>query len=224
MNDASGKKPTKAKKKWPEEGRQEVNDEVASMLTNWIGTYPRLRPAFEQVLQMSAEHGPKGQEVSDAWERFNRIHERESKRGTPAAIEMPLTSDSDPRASMPECTSRHAGDLTGMIYDDLIRQCVGNKIGRDHGVFHKIASITVLHARDALQRTNSADPMEEMLVGQSLLTHARVLRLNHLMAKATEMNQVKVLGEAAGRASNTFRRQMAALDEHRCPRATPYFN
>ena len=201
-----------------------INPEDEAILAQWIGKYPRLRPAFERILNMAKRYDADSQQVLEAWEQFKKVHERESRRHSPAGMIMPLSSDGDPRECMPERTKRHAGDLAGMIYDDLIRPCVSAKFGKDHAAYHEIASTTVLHVRDTLQRINAADPMEEMLVGQALMTHARIVRLNHFMADATDIEQIKVLCEAADRASNTYRRQMAALGEYRHPKATPQFN
>ncbi len=193
-------------------------------LPEWKLANSRLRPAFLRVIEMSNAHGPDSQQVMDAWAKFEEVSEREKQREHPAAMRMPLSSDDDPRVSEPERTKRHTGDLTGTIYDELIRPCMNNRFGKESTAYQEITSTTVLHARDTLQRVNTTDPMEEMLVGQALMTHARIIRLNHLLADETRIDQIKVLSEAADRASNTYRRQMAALDEHRRPRATPHFN
>ncbi len=54
---------------------------------------------------------------------------------------------------------------------------------------------------------------------EALWAHARAARLSQLMADSSDINHTRTLSEAADRASNTFRRLMTALDEHRRPSA-----
>jgi hypothetical protein len=64
------------------------------------------------------------------------------------------------------------------------------------------------------------DPLEEMLVTQMVLAHARVLRLTQLAAKQNTVEGLRTTHEYADRASNTYRRLMLAFAEYRRPPRT----
>lgn len=76
---------------------------------------------------------------------------------------------------------------------------------------------TMRYVDDFVERMSPRDPAEELLVSQMLLTHARVIRLNHLAQQATGLEQVRIVNEYADRASNTYRRLMMAFREYRRP-------
>jgi hypothetical protein len=61
------------------------------------------------------------------------------------------------------------------------------------------------------------DPVEEMLVAQMLLAHARVMHLTALANRQTGLEQIRIVNEYADRASNTYRRLVLALAEYRRP-------
>jgi hypothetical protein len=62
------------------------------------------------------------------------------------------------------------------------------------------------------------DPFEELLIGQMLMTHARVVILNRKAGVQSKLDWAELTYLAADRAANTFRRQMESLDKHRQPR------
>lgn len=62
------------------------------------------------------------------------------------------------------------------------------------------------------------DAVEEMLMCQMALVHARILKLSDVACKQENRENVRVVNEAADRAANTFRKQMLALAEYRQPR------
>jgi len=73
-----------------------------------------------------------------------------------------------------------------------------------------------------MERIAPRDPVEEMLVSQLLMTHARVVRLSHLAQQKLSYDEIKNINELADRASNTYRRLMLGLAEYRRPaRGTP---
>jgi hypothetical protein len=61
------------------------------------------------------------------------------------------------------------------------------------------------------------DALEEMLIIQAIVTHARALHLNHLATRQERPITVRTVNEYADRASNTYRRLMLALAEYRRP-------
>ena len=71
---------------------------------------------------------------------------------------------------------------------------------------------------DMLDRMAPRDPLEEMLVVQAALAHARVLHLTEYANRQDRLEAVRVTNEYADKASNTFRRLMLALAEYRRPR------
>lgn len=73
----------------------------------------------------------------------------------------------------------------------------------------------VTYADDLIQRMAPRDPLEEMLVVQALMAHARVLHLTDLANRQTDLDSIRIMNEYAYKASNTFRRLMLALPEYR---------
>jgi hypothetical protein len=71
------------------------------------------------------------------------------------------------------------------------------------------------HAKDLFDRMQPRDPLEEMLIFQCLLTHARVAHLSNRACLSVNLEVVRITNEYADRAANTFRRQMLALAEYR---------
>ncbi len=71
------------------------------------------------------------------------------------------------------------------------------------------------YVRDVLTQMQPRDPMERMLIEQSLWLHARLARLSVQAATATGEQSVRTLNEAAERVANTYRRHMQALKDYR---------
>jgi hypothetical protein len=81
----------------------------------------------------------------------------------------------------------------------------------------------VKHVGDTLLRMSARDPLEEMLIAQTIWTHTRLGKLSAIANDQTHSNHVRVVNDACDRASNTFRRQMLALAEYRRPPRTDSF-
>jgi hypothetical protein len=71
------------------------------------------------------------------------------------------------------------------------------------------------YVRDVLTQMQPRDPMERMLIEQSLWLHARLVRLSVQAATATGEQNLRTLNEAAERVANTYRRHMQALKDYR---------
>jgi hypothetical protein len=95
------------------------------------------------------------------------------------------------------------------IYKDLVGQLAPED--------EVLAESTHSYVLELFTRIKPRDPIEEMLVGQMLLTHARLARLSSLAGLQQNVKWSSHLHEAADRAANTFRRQMLALAEYRRP-------
>jgi hypothetical protein len=70
---------------------------------------------------------------------------------------------------------------------------------------------------ETVERMKPRDPMEEMLILQSIWTHARVAKLSLLANQQTGIQALRVVTEACDRATNAYCRQMLALAEYRRP-------
>jgi hypothetical protein len=79
------------------------------------------------------------------------------------------------------------------------------------------------YVKDTVARMQPRDDLERMLVEQSLWLHARIARLSVQAARSTGESSVRILNEAADRASNTFRRHMQALKDYRTARRPKVF-
>jgi len=117
-----------------------------------------------------------------------------------------------PELSAPGTNSKqahaiHAHGLPSAIYAQIISKLLGG---------HEDADAR-LYARDAHEKMAPRDPVEEMLVTQMILTHARVLHLTGLLGQQTTGEGVKTICEYTDRASNTYRRLTQALSDYRRP-------
>ncbi|MCW5769156.1 MAG: hypothetical protein KIT19_10765 [Phycisphaeraceae bacterium] len=81
----------------------------------------------------------------------------------------------------------------------------------------------VLYVDDVLARMQPRDPMEEMLTLQAILANARVMHLTELACRQTDLDALRVVNEAADRATNTTRRIAQTLADLRRPPALPSF-
>ena len=120
-----------------------------------------------------------------------------------------------PELSAPGTNSKqahtiHAHGLPSAIYAQVISKLLGGREDAD----------ARLYARDAHERMAPKDPVEEMLVTQMILTHARVMHLTGLLGQQTTGEGVRTICEYTDRASNTYRRLMLALSEYRRPPRT----
>ena len=79
------------------------------------------------------------------------------------------------------------------------------------------------YVKDTVARMQPRDDLERMLIEQSLWPHARVAWLSVQAATSTGESSVRILSEAADRASSTFRRHMQALKDYRTARRPQVF-
>lgn len=128
---------------------------------------------------------------------------------------MPDDGDEDPRHSPPQRKHFHNVALAGLIYSVLAGSSAACVVGKEDVLHFEMKATAIKHARDMLEQMGARDPLEAMLLNQALWTHARVAHLNVLVSQAGSVDHKRILSEAADRASNTFRRQMAALKDYR---------
>lgn len=112
-----------------------------------------------------------------------------------------------------------------MLAFNLVRSLSQRAVDQiDHQELRKDLAQTALgHQLNTLRRIKPQDPMEEMLIGQAMTAHGRVMYLTRIMLDSDEIEVIQRMSEAADRAANTFRRQMLALREYRRPTKTVQF-
>ncbi len=116
--------------------------------------------------------------------------------------------DTDPNAAR----QIHTNALAGGVYANALRHRLAPMFsGMD------LAQSAMTYANDLIERMAPRDPLEEMLVVQALMVHARVLHLTDLANQQEQLDSVRTVHEYADRASNTYRRLMLALAEYRKP-------
>jgi len=113
----------------------------------------------------------------------------------------------------PEAAYRvHTAGLASGAYANALVPRFGKMFGDVN-----LTKSAITHVDELIRRMAPRDPMEEMLIIEALMTHARVLHLTRLANMQTDLKQIRVVNEYADRASNTYRRQMLALAEYRKP-------
>jgi hypothetical protein len=83
-----------------------------------------------------------------------------------------------------------------------------------------VAQLFIASLRKSLK---PRDAVEDILVVQIALTHARLVYLSRLAADQDLRANAKVIHDACDRAANTLRRLTLALDDYRRPRKTKVF-
>ena len=121
----------------------------------------------------------------------------------PLRVRVPVNPKDDPAGVASWVNTVLVG---GTVYGQTVRGALG---GLDLGEFG------VDHIQQALQRMAPRDPLEEALVIQFLLSHARVMKLSAYLASETDLLKLTAAQELCDRASNTCRRMMLALGEYR---------
>lgn len=123
----------------------------------------------------------------------------------------PLRLPGNPGTHKEAARKLHGPGLAGMVYGNAVRQRMNQLCDLDVG------DSGCNYIEDVLERMAPRDPMEEMLIQQAVLAHARVLHLTEYANRQERLEAVKVAHEYADRASNTYRRLMLALAEYRRP-------
>jgi hypothetical protein len=124
----------------------------------------------------------------------------------------PLLLDGNPATDTAAARQLHAGGVVGAAYSTILNRQVAAMFPDD-----PMRESAMLYVRDALARMAPRDPLEEMLVGQAILAHARAMHLALIAPNQTSIDGVRVVNEYADRAANTFRRMTLALAEYRRP-------
>lgn len=119
--------------------------------------------------------------------------------------------DTDPVAAR----QLHTSAIAGGVYGRALRRRIA-------GVFDgmNLDQSAMVYIDDLIERMAPRDPLEEMLVVQALMAHARVLHLTDYANQQDRLEAVRIANEYADRASNTYRRLMLALAEYRKPPRT----
>ncbi|MGA2584936.1 MAG: hypothetical protein ABSG31_16815 [Tepidisphaeraceae bacterium] len=86
----------------------------------------------------------------------------------------------------------------------------------------RVARAMERHARRVLRDMDPRDDLEEMLVGQMILTNARHAVMAYFSVHQKDQKWAKVFHQSADTTANTFRQQMLTLDRYRRP-ARPSF-
>lgn len=178
---------------------------------------PRVQPALKTYNRAVDEHGSDSMVAKEALRALLDLVAVEMKRTDPRAANIPLSSLCDPREHESGRQELHGGIMVGGLYGRMTRQLVEQTWGEDSGVAIETNATAVQRGDDVLKAMKASDPLEEMLVAQALWTHARVARLNNLAITQTDRENLRIVNEAADRATNTFRRVMLALAEYRRP-------
>jgi len=153
------------------------------------------------------------------------VSERQAPEALPPAAgvtEEPRSVTEEPSSSAPADSGAKTSitvtdtDAAAIAYVDVVGEIAIHKLNqwavKDEG--RKCAELFVRALQESVKPRN---PLEEMLVVQMALTHARVTRLSVIAMDQERTKNVQVVNDACDRAANTFRRQMLALAEYRRP-------
>ena len=118
----------------------------------------------------------------------------------------------DPNTEPEAARQVHQNAMAGAIYGNVIDKRLAS-------IFEgmNLGQSALTYADDLLKRMAPRDPLEEMLVIQALVTHARVLNLTEIASRQDRLDNIRILNEYTDKATNTFRRLMLALGEYRKP-------
>ena len=96
---------------------------------------------------------------------------------------------------------------------DLLHNCIlascQYSVGAQKGIYPgngdalklELLDTATDHVISMFQRLNPQDPLEEMLLTQAIITHARIMSLNKLAMEQDQRSNVHVVNEAADRAA-----------------------
>jgi hypothetical protein len=130
----------------------------------------------------------------------------------------PIGSKADPDPLPPPGKNMTASDIDERtLAHVLLRQFAQI----DHPDSQNSAAVA-RYVKDFRRRVDPRDPFEEMLVGQLLVNHTRVLQNCHLASRATDMFDIHQLNDQTNRAVLCFQRQFKTLMRHRNPDLTVF--
>lgn len=110
----------------------------------------------------------------------------------------------------------HGYGLTGSAYFKQIAKVAQSTMGSDGSL--GVICTALDHVKQSMNAMKCRDPLEQTLVAQALLTHSRIVHLSNMACAATDPSAIEMLNDACDKASNTYRRQMLALQAYRQPK------
>ncbi len=111
-----------------------------------------------------------------------------------------------------------------MAVIDLAAQLAVDAVSnKNAGLREMIDSTAAEHVLEMFARIEPQDPLEEMLIGQAITTHYRLMRLTKIMLQQSDLEEIRRLNDAIDRTANTYRRQMMGLREYRRPTKAVHF-
>jgi hypothetical protein len=135
----------------------------------------------------------------------------------PAPQPSPPAATPDPYATPETARAVHGKSMAGIVYANALAQRIAKMFPRS------LTNSAMVYMEDLILRMDPRDPVEEMLVVQLVLTHARVLHLTDCANRQESLDKLRGVNECADRASNTYRRLMLALPEYRRPPSSSSF-
>jgi hypothetical protein len=135
----------------------------------------------------------------------------------PAPPPSPPQATPDPYATPEVARAVHGKSMAGIVYANALAHRIAKMFPRS------LTKSAMVYMEDLIQRMDPRDPVEEMLVVQLVLTHARVLHLTDYANRQESLEKLRGVNECADRASNTYRRLMLALPEYRRPPSSSSF-
>lgn len=96
----------------------------------------------------------------------------------------------DPDRDVAAARKLHTKTLPGIVYANTLAPQIETLF-----VDADLSKIAILYAEEVIERMSPRDPLEEMLIGQMLVTHGRVLHLNCLATQQTDLNALRIVNE-----------------------------
>lgn len=148
---------------------------------------------------------------------MKRSKPKKPAKTPPASPPSPPPETPDPYATPEVARAVHGKSMAGIVYANALAQRIAKMFPRS------LTKSAMVYMEDLIQRMDPRDPVEEMLVVQLVLTHARVLHLTDWANRQESLERLRGVNECADRASNTYRRLMLALPEYRRPPSSSSF-
>lgn len=110
----------------------------------------------------------------------------------------------------PDARAKLHAIAPAMVYDVLL------------GAYSKgipfVSETAAAYFADVVSRMKPRDDAERMVISHLVWTHARLMKLNHMLAAATKIDDVRKLSDLVDRAESSFRKVLLSLTEYRAPR------